>query len=101
MLARMSSEFVLARMLFLCNYALVNASEKPLTVQEFARLGGHARAKKLGKEKLKESARKAAEARWAKRKAELDQDVKRAKKLTKETRKLAKLAKAREKKRNG
>lgn len=39
-----------------------------LTITEFARMGGKARAKKLGKKKLQESARKAARARWARKK---------------------------------
>jgi hypothetical protein len=69
MLAGMSRNFVLARIVFLCQDADVMAAKKPLTVQEFARLGGKARAKKLGKERLKESARKAAQARWAQQKA--------------------------------
>ena len=48
---------------------------KPMTVSEMARLGGKATAKKLTAEQRKESARKAAKARWAKQKKarELDQ----------------------------
>jgi len=42
---------------------------KPMTVREMARLGGKATAKKLTAEQRKESARKAAQARWAKVKA--------------------------------
>jgi hypothetical protein len=41
---------------------------KTLTIQEFASLGGKARAKKLTEEQRKKSARKAAKARWAKEK---------------------------------
>ena len=55
----MSSEFVLARILFLCEHARMN-----MTVSEMARLGGKARAKKLTKVQRQESARKAARARW-------------------------------------
>jgi hypothetical protein len=40
-----------------------------MTVREMARLGGKATAKKLTAEQRKESARKAAQARWAKVKA--------------------------------
>jgi hypothetical protein len=43
--------------------------EKQLTLSEFARLGGKARAKKLTPEERKAGARKAAKARWAKKKA--------------------------------
>jgi hypothetical protein len=39
---------------------------KPLTIQEFARMGGKARARKLTAEQRSESARKAINARWAK-----------------------------------
>jgi len=39
-----------------------------MTVKEMARLGGEATAKKLTHEQRKESARKAAKARWAKAK---------------------------------
>jgi len=42
--------------------------EKRLTVSEFARIGGKARAQKLTPEERQESARKAAQARWAKEK---------------------------------
>ena len=45
------------------------AKEKRLTLSEFARIGGNARAAKLTKEQRAESARKAAQARWAKKKA--------------------------------
>jgi hypothetical protein len=45
---------------------------RPKAVQEYfeeiARKGGYARAKKLSKEERKESARRAAQARWAKAK---------------------------------
>jgi hypothetical protein len=43
-------------------------AKRPLTIQEFARMGGHARAKKLSETQRKESARCAAQARWAKAK---------------------------------
>jgi hypothetical protein len=43
-------------------------SKRPMTVKEMARLGGKATAKKLTPERRKESARKAAKARWAKQK---------------------------------
>jgi hypothetical protein len=46
------------------------AKKKLTYAEEFARKGGKARAKKLTAEQRKESARKAAKARWAKRKAE-------------------------------
>jgi hypothetical protein len=46
--------------------ALKKNSKKPLTVTEMARMGGEATAKKLTPEQRKESARKAARARWAK-----------------------------------
>jgi hypothetical protein len=42
--------------------------KKPLTVSEMARLGGQATAKKLTPKQRRESARKAAKARWAKQK---------------------------------
>jgi hypothetical protein len=45
------------------------AEKKPLTIQEFARLGGKARAKRLTPEQRQASARKAIQARWAKQKA--------------------------------
>jgi hypothetical protein len=41
-------------------------SKKPLTITDVARMGGQATAKKLTKEERKESASKAAKARWAK-----------------------------------
>lgn len=40
----------------------------PLTVREFASMGGKARAKKLSKKERSESARKAVIARWKKAK---------------------------------
>jgi hypothetical protein len=40
--------------------------KKPRTISEMARLGGLATAKKLTAEKRRESARRAAKARWAK-----------------------------------
>jgi hypothetical protein len=43
-------------------------AKKPLTVSEFARMGGKARAKKLSADERKASARKAVQARWAKAK---------------------------------
>ncbi|HZP63824.1 MAG TPA: hypothetical protein VFB28_10455 [Terriglobales bacterium] len=43
-------------------------AKRPLNIHEFARLGGHARAKKLTERERKESARRAAQARWAKAK---------------------------------
>jgi hypothetical protein len=42
---------------------------------EFARKGGKARAKKLTPEQRKASARKAAQARWAKQKGKLSRDT--------------------------
>jgi hypothetical protein len=42
--------------------------KKPLTLAEFARLGGKARAKTMTAQQRKESARKAVQARWAKSK---------------------------------
>jgi len=45
------------------------AKEKKFSAAEFARIGGKARAKKLTPDQRKVSARKAAQARWAKRKA--------------------------------
>jgi len=42
---------------------------KPLTVQEFASLGGKARAEKLSQAQLSQAGKKAARARWGKRKA--------------------------------
>ena len=44
------------------------AKRKDSYAVEFARKGGNARAKKLTAEQRKESARKAARARWAKQK---------------------------------
>jgi hypothetical protein len=61
----MSSKFVLARITILCNDARMG---QPLTITEFARMGGKALAKKMTKKERKESARKAAQARWAKEK---------------------------------
>jgi hypothetical protein len=65
----MSSKFVLARMFILCQYAGVTSAGKPLTIQEFARLGGKARAQKMSKQQRKDSAKKAAQARWSKKKS--------------------------------
>lgn len=41
---------------------------QPLTITEFARMGGKALAKKMSKKERQESARRAAQARWAKQK---------------------------------
>jgi hypothetical protein len=41
---------------------------QPLTITEFARMGGKALAKKLTKKQRSDSARRAAQARWAKKK---------------------------------
>jgi hypothetical protein len=38
--------------------------KKPLTITEFARMGGKALAKKMTKQERQESARRAAQARW-------------------------------------
>ena len=59
---------MLARTDILCDTADQMAREKKLTLSEFARIGGKARAKQLTKEQRSESARKAAKARWAKKK---------------------------------
>ncbi len=42
--------------------------KRPMTIEEFARLGGKARAKKMGKKARAASAKKAANARWKKEK---------------------------------
>jgi len=55
---------------------------------QFARKGGHARAKKLTAEQRKASARKAAQARWAKKMDGLVKDI------TEGTKELLKTAKA-------
>ncbi len=47
----------------------MNQKEIKKYFAKFGKQGGDARAKKLTKEQLKESARKAAQARWAKRTA--------------------------------
>jgi len=44
------------------------AKGKLLTITEFARMGGNARAEKMSKQERKESARHAAQARWGKSK---------------------------------
>jgi hypothetical protein len=62
----MSSRLLLVRIIFLWHDAAM--AKRPLTIQEFARMGGHARAKKLTETQRKESARRAAQARWAKAK---------------------------------
>jgi hypothetical protein len=59
----MSTKFVLARRNLLCEYARM---AQPLTITEFARMGGKALAKKMTKKERQESARKAAQARWSK-----------------------------------
>jgi len=64
----MSSRRLLAHGFYLCHYAQVVTRKKTLTVQELARMGGEARAKKLTAQQRKESARKAVQARWAKSK---------------------------------
>jgi hypothetical protein len=51
---------------YLCGILWAMAKEKKLTLSEFARIGGKARARKLTPEQRKASARKAAQARWAK-----------------------------------
>ena len=43
--------------------------KKPMTVQEFARMGGKARAAKMSPQQRRDAAKKAAQARWAKPKA--------------------------------
>jgi hypothetical protein len=60
----MSSKFVLARKNLLCHYA----GMAELTITEFARMGGKALAKKMTAKQRKESAKRAAQARWAKEK---------------------------------
>jgi len=63
----MSRIFLLAGILLLWHDPGM-VTKRPLTIQEFARMGGHARAKKLTEKERKESARRAAQARWAKAK---------------------------------
>ncbi|MGH9515279.1 MAG: hypothetical protein ACRD3P_06335 [Terriglobales bacterium] len=63
----MSSKFAFACIKLLCNDAVVKR-RKPLTVTEFARMGGKALAKKMTKQERQESARRAAQSRWAKAK---------------------------------
>ena len=46
--------------------------EKKFSASEFARIGGKARARKLTPEQRKASARKAAQARWAKQRKAQD-----------------------------
>ncbi len=50
-----------------CNTSAM-AREKKFSASEFGRRGGKARAEQLTKEQRKEIARKAAQARWAKKK---------------------------------
>jgi hypothetical protein len=64
--ARTSREKCLPARIALCDTVGKMAKEKKLTLSEFARIGGKARAKKLTAEQRQESARKAAQARWAK-----------------------------------
>ena len=59
----MSTKFVLASTAMLCHDA---AMARELTARELQSLGGKARAKKLTSKQRKDSARKAAQARWAK-----------------------------------
>jgi hypothetical protein len=54
---------------------------KPLTIVEFARSGGKARARKLTPAQRSEAARKAVEARWAKSRASLEKTIARVEKL--------------------
>jgi hypothetical protein len=51
------------------------AKKKDSYAVEFARKGGKARAKKLTREQRKESARKAAQARWSKKKGMFSRDT--------------------------
>lgn len=60
----MSSIISLALRNILCEDARM---AKPMTITEFARMGGKALAKKMTAKQRKESARKAAKARWAKK----------------------------------
>ncbi len=46
-----------------------------MTISEMASMGGKATAKKLTPEERKESARKAAQARWSKQKAKFSRDT--------------------------
>jgi len=46
--------------------------EKKFSASEFARIGGKARARKLTPEQRRASARKAAQARWAKKRKDVD-----------------------------
>ena len=59
----MSRKYVLASKLFLC-YRVIVAE---MTITEFARKGGKARAAKLSDQEREESARKAAKVRWSNR----------------------------------
>jgi len=81
-LARMSSQFLLARMNVLCDDASMTESY----ASQFARKGGQARAKKLTPEQRSESARKAVEARWAKQKKLVAEITEGTKKLLKKAR---------------
>jgi hypothetical protein len=56
--------------MILCDTVSKMAKEKKLTLSEFASIGGKARAKKLTADQRKASARKAAQARWAKKSPE-------------------------------
>jgi len=66
------------------------AAKENLTIQEFARMGGKARARKLTKEERSESAKQAAEARWAKAKKLVDEFTEGTKRLEKTIAKRAK-----------
>jgi hypothetical protein len=59
---------MLARTHILWDTSWSMAKEKKLTVSEFARIGGKARARKLTPEQRRASARKAARARWEREK---------------------------------
>lgn len=59
----------------MCYRCLVNQREIKQYFAKFGKEGGKARAKKLTPEERKESARKAARARWAKQKAKFSRDT--------------------------
>jgi hypothetical protein len=61
--SELASIFVLARIVFFC----IIQRMIPITLQEFARLGGKARSKKLTKAQRSQAASKAAKARWKKK----------------------------------
>lgn len=60
----MSSNFLLARIIILCHDARMVTKE--LTAREMQSMGGRARADKMTAKQRKDSARKAAQARWSK-----------------------------------